>query len=459
MNNIKESINMGTRKRVLPLLGSLLFVLVAATGLALLFPTSVALARSGSASVLPPDTCTLSAGVRTCELWAKTGSLSLPDSTTVPIWGFTDSAAGLAQVPGPALIANAGEILVVVLYNELNDDVSLTFPGQMGVLPDLVGVPFGEVAVYTMTLSQPGTHLYEAGMTANGLRQVVMGLYGALVVRPTGLLNQVYTDTATIFDDEALVVLGAVDPDFNNDPYNFALQFYHPSYRLINGKAYPDTTQIDTAAGNTIALRYVNATHETQAMGVLGLRQSVVGFDGRPVLPFGVVNETIAAGQTLDTLTSVASSVMTDTLFPLYNTALFLQNANQRLGDGSVAFGGMLTFINTVSGQLAELPGPTASNVSVNPNPTTGTLGVTLTLTLDDTLAGGGNVVAAEYFIGSLGAPGSGIPMTGPFPAPQVNVTAFISAATLGTLTSGNIPFYVRGQNNSGTWGAAGSAV
>ena len=37
---------------------------------------------------------------------------------------------------------------------------------------------------YTFTASQPGTYLYESG--TNPHKQVHMGLYGALVVRPTG---------------------------------------------------------------------------------------------------------------------------------------------------------------------------------------------------------------------------------------------------------------------------------
>ena len=62
--------------------------------------------------------------------------------------------------------------------------MSLTFPGQMGVIADLVGVAAGSVVTYTFSSAQPGTFLYEAGLTPNGPRQVAMGLYGGLVVRP-----------------------------------------------------------------------------------------------------------------------------------------------------------------------------------------------------------------------------------------------------------------------------------
>ncbi|MGC9357616.1 MAG: multicopper oxidase domain-containing protein [Anaerolineae bacterium] len=454
---------MRIRKHVLLSLGSLLLAIVAAAGLALLFPTSVALARNGvSVSNLPPTSCTLNGSTRTCEFWAMTGTLALPDGAVVPVWGFADSATGPAQVPGPSIVGNAGETLEVVLHNELlTETVSLTFPGQMGLLPDLEGVAAGGTITYTFVISQPGTYLYEAGMTPNGLRQVVMGLYGALVVRPTGAADQAYDDASTAFDDEALLVLGAIDPDFNDDPYGFSMETYRPEYWLINGKAYSDTAEIDTSAGHDILLRYVNATHETQGMGLLGLRQLVIGSDGRSLYPYGVVNETIAAGQTLDTLVSVPLGTEVGTKFPLYNAALFIHNAGARVNgnSGPLTFGGMMTFVNVISGEPAEMPGPTASNVSVDPSPTTGAGGVTLTVYLDDSLTGGSNVVAAEYFTDSIGAPGTGIPIAVPSPAPQVTLTTFIPGSTLATWPSGFPLFYVRGQDADGKWGASASTV
>lgn len=470
MNDRMESTQMRNQKRVLLSLGSLFLALVAVAGMILLL-TSTVFAKRGAAvapsvaavSNLPAETCVLNGSVRTCDLWATTGTLTLPDGVTVPVWGFTDTAASPAQVPGPVLVGNAGETLEVVLHNDLlTETVSLTFPGQMDLLPDLEGVAAGGTITYTFPISQAGTFLYEAGMTENGMRQVVMGLYGALVVRPSGAPDQAYDDAGTAFDDEALLVLGAVDPDFNDDPYGYSMQFYEPKYWLINGKAYSQTEEIDSAAGHNILLRYVNATHETQGMGLLGLRQLVIGSDGRYMTyPYGVVNETIAAGQTLDALTSVPLSATVGSKYALYNTALFLHNAGQRLGGpgGPLAFGGMLTFINVVTGAPTGLPGPTASNVSVVPNPTAGTEGVTLTVYLDDSQSGGSNVVAAEYFTGSLGTAGTGVSITVPSPAPQVTLTIFIPASTLANWPSGIVNIYVRGQDADNMWGAPGSTA
>ena len=453
---------MKTQKRILLSLGSLMLALVVAAGFALLSPASLVSAKTGiSASNLPPASCTLTGTVRTCELWAITGTLTLPDTVTMPIWGFADSAVGPAQLPGPAIVANAGETLEIIFHNELlTETVSLTFPGQMGLLPDLEGIAAGGTITYTFTVTEPGTYLYEAGMTPNGMRQVMMGLHGGLIVRPSGALDQAYDDADTVFDDEALVILGAIDPEFNNDPDGFGVQFLSPEYWLINGKAYPDTVEIDTAAGQDLLLRYINATHQTQGMGLLGLRQRVVGSDGHPIIPYGVVNETIAAGQTMDALTTVPVSTTVDTKFALYNTSLFLHNASTRMNgnSGPLAFGGMMTFINVATGEPFDEPGPTARSVGLTPNPTTGADGVTLTVQLDDSLTGGSNVVAAEYFTGSLGTAGTGVVIPVPTPAPQVTLTTFISPSTLATWPHGSVSFYVRGQDATGKWGSLGSA-
>ncbi len=57
------------------------------------------------------------------------------------------------------------------------------------MIPDTTGVAAGASTIYTFTASSPGTFLYEAGLTPNGQHQVAMGLYGALIVRPTAAVG------------------------------------------------------------------------------------------------------------------------------------------------------------------------------------------------------------------------------------------------------------------------------
>ena len=506
---------MSTRKRSLLSLCGLLVGLAAVV----ILISSQAVAAPGDASgvllqppggmavtALPASTCTLVDTTRTCELWAMTGDITMPDGVVVPIWGFADNPAGPAQLPGPMLIANQGETLEVILHNELPaETVSLEFPMQPDLLPDLVGVATGATTSYSFPASIPGTFLYEAGLTENGARQVAMGLYGALIVRPP-VAGQAYDDPATAFDDEALVLLSEIDPGLNNDPYGFAMQTYSPKYWLINGKAYPETAEIETAAGNIVLLRYINAGLETHGMGLLGLRQRIIGSDGRPLTwSYQVVAEKIASGETMDALTTIPALSETGSQYALYQANLMLHNANQRgptaeiflpiifdgatiaagdtlssvsdftapevpdssslsqttarFGGDKLAYGGMMTFLRTVVGANPEAAGPLVKSAQVLPNPTAGDTAVTLTATLDDTFTGGLNVVAAEYYVDSAGVPGTGTPLTIDVPAPSVTATGIVSAETLASMASGYRVFYIRGQDSGGSWGPAGSVV
>ena len=332
---------MKTRTRSLIGFGALFLL-----GAALLLVSSPAMAD------VPLSTCSLDGtGTRTCDLWAKPGSLLLPDGTSVTIWGFADSAAGAAQLPGPPIVANQGETLRVILHNELpGETVSLVFPGQLGLLDYVTGVGQGVSQVYEFDLAGPGTFTYEAGPTPNGGRQVAMGLFGALVVRPAAAPGQAYDDPATAFDYEDLLVLSEIDPALNADPNAFAMHEFTPRYRLINGLAYPQTVSINAEAGARVLLRYVNTGLETHSMSVLGLRQQILASDGKLGHPYGVVAEKIVSGETKDALLTIPVNTVQDVKFALYDPSLLMHNASQRLADGSLAFGGMLTFIDTIIG-------------------------------------------------------------------------------------------------------------
>ncbi|MCL7451816.1 MAG: multicopper oxidase family protein [Anaerolineae bacterium] len=409
---------MRTRIRSLALLGGLFLLLAVAS---LLF-------AAPAMADLPPSSCTSDGlGTTTCELWATHGELSMPDSALVHTWGFASSAGISATVPGPLLLGNEGETMVVTLTNSLPFTVALAFPGQ-DLLPDLDGVPPGGTATYSFTLAYSGTFLYEAGLTAEGPRQVAMGLYGALVVSPT-LAPGTY-------DDEWLLVLGEVDPLLNLDPLNFNLYEYAPRYGLINGQAYPAVPAIDVIPGQTILLRYVNAGLESHWMGLLGLEQQIIASDGQP-LPagYGVVADTIAAGQTVDALATIPIAAVQDQRYALYDTNLLLHR-------------GMMTFLNAVSTATATA-GPVASNVLVGPNPTQGDEPVTLSAGFTPA------ATSAEFFINTVGSPGSGTPMT----MGGGGATYSFAAGELpASWPSGFLVFYVRGLDANG-WGPVGSAV
>lgn len=396
--------------------------------------------------------CTLAGSVRTCELWVVTGTLTLPDAAVIPIWGYsTSSTPGSAELPGPTLEAVTGETMQVILHNTLPFNTSLTFYGQ-GLTPDYAGIGQGGTVTYTFAADQPGTFFYEPGLSPDANRQRGMGMYGALIIRPAANPNWAYDDAATAFDSEALLLVSEIDPEFHADPMGYSIQHYEPKYWLINGKAYPQTENIVVTPTQTTLLRFVNVGYEAYSIELLGMHQSVIGRSGVKLpYAFNVVAENFAAGETMDTLVTISAGTAAGSKFPLLDGSVGTHNNGQ-------VYGGMLTFLE-VQGALPAPGLPTTENVSALPSPTTDTAPVTVTAVVTSVNAGGAPITAAEFFIDSLGADGTGTAMTATdaaFDSATEAVEGVISPAVLGTLANGPHIVYVHGQT-AGGWGPVSS--
>ena len=220
----------------------------------------------------------------TFNIDTKTGYVALPDGNTMFMWGYSVSGQPF-QSPGPTLCVNEGDTVTVVLHNTgLTEAASIMFPGQDNVLagsglavPTAAAQPVGNGATltsltnsvapggtvtYKFTASHPGTFIYESG--TNPEKQIHMGLFGALIVRPTGLNpaggnfgpGYVYNRADSQFtlgekfsanethDEEFLALLSEIDPyehqaEEGGVPYD--LTYYHPHYWMLNGRGFPDS--------------------------------------------------------------------------------------------------------------------------------------------------------------------------------------------------------------------------
>ncbi|OLB80435.1 MAG: hypothetical protein AUI14_06770 [Actinobacteria bacterium 13_2_20CM_2_71_6] len=416
--------------------------------------------------------CTITGTAAACDLFAKTGTVVLPGAAApVPIWGFTSTAAALATLPGPTLVVNQGNQVTITVHNGLASNLSLAIPAITGMVPDTTGAAPGTDKPYTFTASRPGTYLYEAGHTTNGARQVAMGLVGALVVRGADVAGRhtAYGDAASGYDDEAVLVLSEVDPAFNANPLGFDLRAFNAKYRLINGKAFPETDVVATDINRKVLLRYVDAGLMAHAMTLLGVDQSVLGQDGRPnAYPEGAVTVPMLPGRTADTLVTIPGGP-DGRRFALMESGGQLNNAGQRNGavvpgvSPQQAFGGMLTFLDTnpppVSGDHI---GPTSANVKASPDPASVLNPVNVIADFTDALNGNSIVDSAEVVVDDLSvaegtstiqfssaAFGSGPTVTG--------ATATIPTSVLTTLTQGRHTLFVRAHDAAGNWGVVGS--
>jgi FtsP/CotA-like multicopper oxidase with cupredoxin domain len=300
--------------------------------------------------------CTTSSS-NSFNLTATTGYVLTPDGNSIFMWGYAGSN-GQFQLPGPTLCVPEGATVTVTLKNLLREPVSVVFPGQTGVTAD--GSPVqpivdgsgnvtslvkpastGGTVTYTFVASRPGTFLYESGTDV--AKQTQMGLFGALVVRPTSdqtptgqVLNQAYDNPASAFDPqhEYMQLLSEVDPAFHmaierNRPFD--LSKLHARYFMINGRSMPDTISPNNAAwlpsqpyGAMIhiqaephpappnfkpaLIRYLNAGLGTYPYHPHGNDQRVIGQDGYDLIASGSADESynkflidIGPGQTIDT--------------------------------------------------------------------------------------------------------------------------------------------------------------
>jgi hypothetical protein len=263
------------------------------------------------------------------DLTASSGYIETPDGNSILMWSYGASAF---QSPGPVLCVDQGDTVTVRLHNALPDPVSIVFPGQQAVTgTGAAGLlapeaPPGGDATYTFTASEPGTYLYESG--SDPAKQVEMGLYGALIVRPAGHADHAY-DAATTFDPkrEYLLLLSDIDPDLHHAVETGAAYDFdtlRSRYFAINGRQFPDTVQDNGVAwlphqpyGALVRVKPYDAT--TNPLPAL-IRMINVGALNHPYHPHGNhlrqigqdgrklatstehFAETIASGQTLDYL-------------------------------------------------------------------------------------------------------------------------------------------------------------
>jgi FtsP/CotA-like multicopper oxidase with cupredoxin domain len=263
-------------------------------------------------------------GAVTFSLTAQDSYLNQPDGEAVYSWGY-GCASGFSptflpaaipapsggcptmQVPGPTLIVTEGQAVTVTLLNGLPTaagNTSILFPGfnvttscpattttgapQQGLLT-CEAVP-GSTVTYSFTASAPGTHAYYSG--TQGDLQIEMGLYGAVIVLPTGggpsscnttvtnlygkadygtankiagfpesdfrLAHAAYDHPKSCYDREYLFQWAEMDTRIHRQALaqvqaksgcaagtmgcslDVQTEPYHPAYFLINGRSMPD---------------------------------------------------------------------------------------------------------------------------------------------------------------------------------------------------------------------------
>lgn len=209
------------------------------------------------------------------NLTALSGDITQIDGTSAFMFGFSNT--GLITVPGPTIICQVGDTIVLTVGNALNTPVTVGIPGTSIRKTDgttvasgspILTVPARGTLGVSITAPAAGSYLYCD--TQNSGVNRVMGLHGSLVVMPAGLKYQAFTGGPT-FKRQFKWLLAGVDPVWgaavkaNGDAHVSSLlpSSFLPRYFGINGNSYDKTHEPNTDLyglyGEPALVRIMNA--------------------------------------------------------------------------------------------------------------------------------------------------------------------------------------------------------
>ena len=318
---------------------------------------------------------TSTASAVTFQLKTGTKNLTMPDGTTVTMWGF-GLRSGAITIPGPLLTVPPGDTtLTISLKNNLAQPVSIVIPGQTttltpGTFLDAKGrqrvrsftqeTAQNQTKTYTWTNVRPGTYTYFSG--TQPAVQVQMGLYGA--VKKDAASNQAYSGVA--YDQEIVLFYSEIDPylhlrvkqgKYGPGKVLTSTINYQPKYFLINGQPYSSgQTPIPAGTqGQTTLIRFLNMGLKTHVPTLNGLYMRLMAEDGNLYpYPRDQYSVTLAAGKTIDALLTPDQGGT----YALYDRRLDLTNNKSSPG-------GMLTYLDFTIPAAAETTGSSGGLVSI----------------------------------------------------------------------------------------------
>ena len=176
-------------------------------------------------------------------------------------------------VPGPALIVNQGDEVVIDYRNELKVPDTLHLHGIHGGPVDMDGVagisqpmvPPGGTFRYVFRASQPGTFIYHSH---DDEAMLDSGLYGAIVVlpkhpRPEERVNSDYIEMVSSWQIQSTV---------------------ENHFTTTAGREYPATWPIEVKKGDHVRIRWINiSAEEWHTMHTHGHDQLLIARDAQPM--------------------------------------------------------------------------------------------------------------------------------------------------------------------------------
>jgi FtsP/CotA-like multicopper oxidase with cupredoxin domain len=280
-------------------------------------------------------------------LYAGQTTVTMPDATDVPVWGFAlepdndfTTLEGVVEVPGPRLVVDPADPVVnIYLYNTLSEPVSLVITGQIPSASNGPVVRFSEgdpdyparpgtggrirsfaketlpggMQIYSWSDFRNGSFMYKSG--THQQIEVPMGLYGAITKDAAVGVAYDRIDLSVPYDSEVVLFYSELDPLLNNavaaGDYGPGMSMtsslnFNPQYSLVNGQPYPAAAPLITGApavGETTLIRMFNASLQSLVPMMIGDHMQLVAEDGN-LYPhvFTQYTVTLPAGKTTDAI-------------------------------------------------------------------------------------------------------------------------------------------------------------
>ena len=195
---------------------------------------------------VPPLAHEMDGDVKVFKLVAEPVRRKIAPWKTIDCWGFNGTS------PGPAIQANQGDHLRIILENRLPESFSihwhgLEIPYAMDGMPYLSQKPIapGSQFAYEFTVHQNGTFFYHS----HSPMQQMMGLAGMFILHPARAHAPVVDHDFGIVLQEWAVLPNNTVPNTANMEWNWL---------TFNGVCSPMTTPLLVRLGSRVRIRFVN---------------------------------------------------------------------------------------------------------------------------------------------------------------------------------------------------------
>ena len=247
------------------------------------------------------------------------GSLDvvMPDGRKVRIWGFEDPTSPVRQ-PFPSALMRVRQDQIV--HTSLKVGKNAHTIHHHGIEPtpfnDGVGHTSFQVDpryIYQWKAGLAGTFFYHCHV--NTVLHFEMGMYGLLIIDPPSGPGTAF-EGGPSYDVEAFWVADDIDPVWHELSHgvglcggDFGLNRFVPKYFLISGVPAPRTetdprVAIKAKVGQSILIRYLNASYSVIKLVIDGLDAEVIAEDGRPLDTRYSHPYTLPAGQPIEATTA-----------------------------------------------------------------------------------------------------------------------------------------------------------